>query len=179
MGQMKKQTMESDLLDGKSDGKSTKKLRQTSTRAPYVVRFKFVYLHSSRLNCRLPRELPPYQPPYRRTVRPKNRSQMSSRALVRSSRDRIIDFPSNISSRKSDSMTFPSVSSPVPGCFPLGLPLGMTPKRSENRSQTSSRALGKKKKYWDTSRRSLSGSRRSRFNYFIFKWTLNFSDVLL
>ena len=63
---------------------------------------------------------PPPISPYRRTVRPKNRSQMSSRALVRSSRDQIIDFPSKISSRKSDSMTFPSVSSPVPGCSPSG-----------------------------------------------------------
>ena len=58
------------------------------------------------------------------TVRPKNRSQMSSRALVRSTCDQIIDFPSEISSRKSDSMTFPSVSSPVPGRFPLLAPLG-------------------------------------------------------
>ena len=56
----------------------------------------------------------------RRTVRPKNRSQMSSRALVRSTCDQIIDFPSEISSRESDSMTFPSVSSPVPGRFPPG-----------------------------------------------------------
>ena len=51
---------------------------------------------------------------------PKNRSQMSSRAIVRSSCDQIIDFPSKISSRKSDSVTFPSVSSPVPGRFPPG-----------------------------------------------------------
>ena len=56
----------------------------------------------------------------RRTVRPKNKSQVSSRALVRSTRDQIIDFPSEISSRESDSMTFPSVSSPVPGRFPPG-----------------------------------------------------------
>ena len=62
--------------------------------------------------------------PYRRTVRPKNRSQMSSRALVRSTCDQIMDFPSEISSRKSASMTFPNVSSPVPGRFPLGAPLG-------------------------------------------------------
>ena len=48
---------------------------------------------------------------------------MSSRALVRSTRDQIIDFPSEISSRKSASMTFPSVSSHVPGRFPLGSPL--------------------------------------------------------
>ncbi len=60
-GKMEK-NMESDLLNGKSAAKPTKKLRQMPMRAPYVVRFKFFYVHSSRLHSGLPSEPPPSAP---------------------------------------------------------------------------------------------------------------------